>query len=91
MLFHTWNSEENGFVLHLIFLHRRAPGHFFSKEPLIFRIELMDPPHTLLEIAVSDISKLLINEAAIQRLNIPNKLKPLIRSCWQRNHLPVSP
>ena len=69
-------------------MRRRAPGHLFSSEHLIFQIYLLPPPHTLLEIAASSISKQMINQAMIPRLDIPNELKPLIRACCQQHHSP---
>ena len=85
VLFHTWNCEERCFVLHLIFPHRGT-----TSAHLFFRIDLMPPPHSLLEIAASAISKRLPNEAMIQCLNIPNHLRPLIRACCLWNHRHVS-
>ena len=91
VLFHTRNSEECGFLLHLIYMHRRTPGHFFSSDHLTFRIDLLTPPHSLLEIAATAISKHLPKEALIDSLNIPNNLRPLIRGCFQWHHSPVLP
>ena len=88
VLFHTRNSEECGFLLHLIYMHRRTPGHFFSSDHLTFRIDLLTPPHSLLEISASIISKHLTNETMIHSLNIPNELRPIIRACckWLPGH-----
>ena len=87
VLFHTWGSEDRRFVLHLIFPRRRMPsGHLF------FRIDLLPPTHTLLEIAAMTVSKQLHNEADIPRLNIPLVLRPLIRACcqWHCSHQSAS-
>ena len=88
VMFHTWNSEADGFILHLIFLCRRGPGHFFSTGHLIFRVDLLPPPHSLLEISASIISKHFTNETMIHSLNIPNELRPLICACckWLPEH-----
>ena len=88
VMFHTCNSEADGFILHLIFFCRWGPGHFFSTGHLIFRVDLLPPPHSLLEISASIISKHLTNETMIHSLNIPNELRPIIRACckWLPGH-----